>query len=136
MALENERKKSCTFLLLEGEVCGDLLTCWHRQILGFQPARQIIQIKLSTVLYMQTEMEFVTESRSLGINSGLLTLEFLSGFLPSCFLPTKWYSRTDSSFLLSRFFCIFETRVWFSVKSTRKRDCKKHGAKYLSLLSN
>ncbi len=33
-------------------MCGDLLTCRHRQFLGFQPARQIIPIKLYTVQYL------------------------------------------------------------------------------------
>ena len=40
-------------------------------------------------------------SRFLGINSSLLRLEFLSSFLPSFFLSTKWY------FSFRRFFCLY-----------------------------
>ena len=43
-------------------------------------------------------------SRFLGINSSLLRLEVLYGFLPSFFRSTKWYSWIDSSFLVSWIF--------------------------------
>ncbi len=50
-------------------------------------------------------LEWCFKSNFLGINSSLLRLEFLSGFLPSFFNSTKCYSREDSSFLVSRIFC-------------------------------
>ncbi len=51
-------------------------------------------------------------SRFLGINSTLLRLESLSGFVTSFFLFTKCYSRIGSSLFPRIFFvCIFKTRV-------------------------
>ncbi len=55
-------------------------------------------------------------SRFLGINMGLLRLEFLSGILPSFFFSLRCYSRVDS--ICEFFASIFRTQstVQFSLK--------------------
>ncbi len=57
--------------------------------------------------------------RFLGINSSLLRVEFLSAFVLSFCLSTKFYSWIDLSFVVSRFFMHFknQSRVRFSVES-------------------
>jgi hypothetical protein len=69
------------------------------------------------------KMEFLNANftrKFLRINSSLLRLEFLSGFLPSFFLSTRCYSRINSSFLVSQIFCVYfynQSRVWFFFKN-------------------
>ncbi len=59
----------------------------------------------------------------LGINSSLLDLEFLSGFLPSFFRSTKCYPWTDSSFLASWIFVrIFKTRKVIKVDNSKHKQ--------------
>jgi hypothetical protein len=63
-------------------------------------------VRTGTLLYRDGILKRHYLSRFLGINSSLLRLKSLSGFLPSFFLSTKCYSGIDSSFLVSRI-CMF-----------------------------
>ncbi len=68
-------------------------------------------------------------SRFLGINSSILRLKFLSGFLPSFFPFYKILFMKGLAF----------PRIFFQggfKKSAIRRDCEQHGAKDSSLLVN